>query len=129
MRPSKPLVWTAILMLLPQLSGCWSWQPITKPLPHTLSEADYQDSPWHKTRVEIKDGLIWSPSAIWADSATVFGRDPYSGRTIQIPLSDVQTVKIRKFSVSRTLLLVSASLYVVIGAATCKDCLNMHIPY
>jgi len=127
MRPSKPLVWTAILMLLPQLSGCRSWQPIKEPLPHTLSEADYQDSPWQKTRLETKDGQTWSLSAVWADSAMVFGRDPISGQTLQTPLSNVQTVKTRRFSVLRTLLLVSSSLYVVIGAATCKDCLDFQI--
>jgi hypothetical protein len=70
MRPPKVLSWIALVVMLPQMTGCTSFHPVApQSVPSTLVAADQE----RVLRVTTEEGLSVDLQSVWMDSVAVMG--------------------------------------------------------
>ena len=103
MHPPKPLILTALILVLVQTVGCTSFRPLTGALPNGANPSTNSKDP--VIRVETLDGTRLKLFSGWSDSAWVGGNSPNPGhRAVAIPLSDVQRIDESYVSWKKTIL-------------------------
>jgi hypothetical protein len=118
MHAPKPIAWLPVVVLIPQVTGCKSFQPLEGPFPEHRPRYDADDA----SRVFTKDGECIELYGIWMDSVTVQGKTRVEledhlveFRPVQIPLSEVQRIEQRQFDFVRSAL-TAGGVYVVVAA-------------
>ena len=129
MRPTKPLIWAALVVLLFQATGCRSFGPLERPLPATRQEALRLP---RTVRVTKTDGETVELTTVWVDSVVVGGIETQSGRqrVWEIPLAAVLALDERHFSFAKTAILILSPFAVAVLAVVIGCSINeCHAPY
>lgn len=118
MHAPKPITWLAVAVLIPQVTGCKSFQPLEGPFPEHRPRYDPDDV----SRVFTKDSECIELYGIWMDSVAVHGTTrveledhAVEFRPVQIPLSEVEGIEQRQFDFVRSALAAGGG-YVVAAA-------------
>ena len=86
MRPPKVLVGLALLVLIPQLAGCY----------HYLSVATAAPARYDKVHVALHSGETLELTAATVDSLNVTGYESSAGDLVEVPIEEVERVYARK---------------------------------
>ena len=112
----RPLALLALVVLLPQVTGCKTYQPmldIWVPRSPDLAE------PGERTRIILANGDEVTLAGVWTDGEVLHGFDVsdrrYRNRPVDIPMNDVVGLEERRVSVLATLIGVGVTYGIIAG--------------